>query len=227
MSIVKIKFCISWVNLNTKHLWLYCSYEPSRFNVVFRWYWWQFECVAEQLIFNIGIQKAAHDIHTCIYIDMWTLNIKRKAEICVQQKRYMPQPATQPTSQNMHANTFRFLRGKAAKRTKINYSTGIVRAATAALKRKKKKEICMRHKPYAIWAFFSGFYFSFFFPHPNVCKNHVQREKTDARMSCENNDVSFNTFLWLLTTFTSDVRVCVYNLRMRYMKKKNHSVNKA
>lgn len=76
--------------------------------------------------------------------------------------------ASHPANQPKHAcKYFRFLRGKAAKRTKINYSTGIVRAATAALKRKKKKEICMRHKPYAIWAFFSGFYFSFFFPHPS------------------------------------------------------------
>lgn len=149
-------------------------------------------------LFSILVFRKQHMTYMHASIYMWTLNIKRKAEICVQQKRYMPQPATQPTSQNMHANTFRFLRGKAAKRTKINCSTGIVRAATAAMKRKK---ICMRHKPYAIWVFFSGFYFSFFFPHPNVCKNHVQREKTDARMSCENNDVSFNTFLWLLTTF--------------------------
>lgn len=176
-------------------------------------------CGWEQLIFNIGIQKAAHSIRTCIYIDMWTLNIKRKAEICVQQKRYIPQPATQPTSQNMHANTFRFLRGKAAKRTKINYSTGIVRAATAAMKRKK---ICMRHKPYAIWVFFSGFYFSFFSFLIQTCAKIMCNAKRQMLVCHAKIMMLVSTlFYGCWQHFTSSVRVYVYNLRLRCMKKKS------
>lgn len=178
-------------------------------------------------LFSILVFRKQHMTYMHASIYMWTLNIKRKAEICVQQKRYMPQPATQPTSQNMHANTFRFLRGKAAKRTKINYSTGIVRAATAALKRKKKKEICMRHKPYAIWAFFSGFYFSFFSLIQTCAKIMCNAKRQMLVCHAKIMMLVSTLFYGCWQHFTSDVRVCVYNLRMRYMKKKNHSVNKA
>lgn len=168
-------------------------------------------------LFSILVFRKQHiTIRTCIYIDMWTLNIKRKAEICVQQKRYMPQPATQPTSQNIHANTFRFLRGKAAKRTKINYSTGIVRAAM------KRKKICMRHKPYAIWVFFSGFYFSFFSFLIQTCAKIMCNAKRQMLVCHAKIMMLVSTlFYGCWQHFTSSVRVYVYNLRLRCMKKKS------
>lgn len=178
-------------------------------------------------LFSILVFRKQHMtyIHASIY--MGTLNIKRKEEICVQQKRYMPQPATQPTSQNMHANTFRFLRGKAAKRTKINYSTGIVRAATAALKRKKKKKsACDTNR--MRFEHFSLVYIFHFFSLIQTCAKIMCNAKRQMLVCHAKIMMLVSTlFYGCWQHFTSSVRVCVYNLRMRCMKKKNHSVNKA